>query len=71
MLVSKATKYDELVKQGYVTKADYDKRVGELQAELDACRKQPPATIVDMDKWELNGLNVVDGNFEYNYKLKA
>jgi len=32
-LVTKATKYDEIVKAGYVTKADHDKRVDELNAQ--------------------------------------
>jgi len=32
-LVTKATKYDEIVKTGYVTKADHDKRVDELNAQ--------------------------------------
>ena len=32
-LVTKATKYDEIVKSGYVTKADHDKRVDELNAQ--------------------------------------
>jgi murein DD-endopeptidase MepM/ murein hydrolase activator NlpD len=39
-LVTKSTKYDEIVNAGYVTKADYDKRVNEITTDLNISRER-------------------------------
>lgn len=45
-----------------------DTEIAELKQQLSS---RPEAPTVDMSKWELNGLEIVEGNYRYNYKLKA
>lgn len=85
MLVTKATKYDEILAAGYITKAQHDAILAQvevdkknleqknvdLQVALTACENKPTVpTDPDMTKWELNGLVVTNGNNSYNYKLR-
>lgn len=76
MLVTKATKYDEIIKTGYVTKPEHDKKVSEMDSAIAILQKRitdhtcPTVQTVDMSKWELNGMQVQEGNKTYNYKLK-
>lgn len=52
-------------------------KVKELEAEVVTLKAQiathkcPTTSVPDMDKWEVNGLQVTEGNKTYNYKLKA
>lgn len=76
MLVTKASKLDEIEKTGYVTKPEHDKKVSEMDSAIAVLQKRisdhkcPTAQTVDMSKWELNGLQVTEGNKIFNYKLK-
>jgi len=64
-LVTKATKYDEIVKIGYVTKADHDKRVDELNAqnnshinEITALQKENAQLRQDLEDCEASAPEV-------------
>lgn len=76
MLVTKATKLDEIEKTGYVTKPEHDRKVSEMDSAIAVLQKRitdhtcPTVQTVDMGKWELNGMQVQEGNKTYNYKLK-
>ncbi len=76
MLVTKASKLDEIEKTGYVTKPEHDRKVSEMDSAIAILQKRitdhtcPTVQTVDMSKWELNGLQVTEGNKTFNYKLK-
>lgn len=83
MLVTKATKYDEIIKTGYISQDQHDSIIAQKEGDIAHLGKQvvalekqitdhvcPTDQTVDMNKWELNGMEVQEGNKTFNYKLK-
>lgn len=76
MLVTKASKLDEIEKTGYVTKPEHDRKVSEMDSAIAILQKRisdhkcPTEQTVDTNLWQLNGMQVQEGNKTFNYKLK-
>lgn len=61
----------ELVEaEDYISLAKHNDTVTDLKNQLNECRTEQQNPVVDMKKWELNGMTVQTGNIVKNYKLK-